>query len=83
MEQTTNVDPLTRWLVTNAVPLLEVIESGSFPGYELGVCNDSVVLDGEVKCTRSRGKGTNLWFESSMTQLPKRPSLALYTVTKG
>lgn len=64
----------TLWFVMYAVPPLELIASGSLPGYEFGVCSEKVVRDGEVKCIRSRGRGTNFWFASSMTQL-KTPQL--------
>lgn len=51
---------LTRWFVRKAVPLLQLIASGSFPGYEFDVSSDRVVRGGEVKSIFSRGKGTKL-----------------------
>ena len=60
---------LTRWFVRKAVPPLLYIDKGSFPGYELGVCNANVVRGGEVKSIFSCGRGTKRFESSSMTQL--------------
>ena len=72
--------PNTLWFVTYAFPLLDVIERGSFPGYEFEVCIDSAVLDGDVKRILSRGNGTRLLEPSSMTQLVTQIIVSLVTV---
>ena len=66
----------TLWFVTYAVPLLELMERGSLPGYEFGVDNVNVVLEGELKCIRSLGRRTKPC-ASSMTQLQESTSSAL------
>ncbi len=53
-----------------ALPSLHLIESGSLPGYEFGVCRTSDVRAADVKSVFSLGRGTNdLMLESSITQL--------------
>lgn len=58
----------TRWFVIIALPSEDLIESGSLPGYELGVWRVKDVRGGDVKSTFSRGKRTKDWGPSSMTQ---------------
>lgn len=58
----------TRWFVMMALPSLDLIESGSLPGYELGVWRVRDVRGGDVKRTFSRGRRTKDWGPSSMTQ---------------
>lgn len=59
----------TRCVVRYALPLLQCIESGSFPGYEFGVVSSSVVRGGDVNRTCSPGKRTKPVALSSITQL--------------
>ena len=54
-----------------AFPLLQCIEIGSLPGYELGELNSKVVLAGEVKRTFSPFRRTNPVLLSSITQLER------------
>lgn len=54
------------------MPALLCIAHGSFPGYEFGVWIANVVRGGEVKRTRSLGKGTKPVVSSSITQLSTR-----------
>ena len=52
-----------------ALPSFDLIDKGSLPGYELGVCSESEARGGEVMRTFSRGRRTKSLDASSITQL--------------
>lgn len=60
---------LTRWFVRYAVPLAQLIATGSFPGKVFPASKASAVRGGEVNKVFSRGRGTKWWALSSITQL--------------
>lgn len=59
----------TLCVVRYALPLLQCIDMGSFPGYVFGVLSSRVVRAGDVKSSLSPGNRTKPKLLSSITQL--------------
>ena len=54
----------------NALPSVHLMDNGSLPGYEFGVCRANDVRAGEVRSTLSRGRQMKpLEDPSNITQL--------------